>query len=89
MPNYKKKEDRTNMLMFNNLPVLNHKATFYNNKTKVIKAITFEDVNRCLEKDEAKDLLEDKSAEKELQKLIEDYYQGKIADFEFINWNPD
>lgn len=45
---------RTNLIMFNNLPVLNTKSTFYNKSNKIIKTITFEDVYRCLEKAEAK-----------------------------------
>jgi hypothetical protein len=54
---------RTNLIMFNNLPVLNTKSTFYNKSNKIIKTITFEDVYRCLEKSEAKRMLSNATAE--------------------------
>jgi hypothetical protein len=83
------KPKRTNMVMFNNLPVLNKKATFLNKSTSIVKAITYEDVHRCLEKKDAKQMLVDTHAEKELKRLLEEYYEGKVTKLEFINYNPE
>jgi hypothetical protein len=83
------KQRRTNMVMFNNLPVLQQKSTFYNKNQKIVKALTYEDVNRALEKQEAKSMLESRLAEQEMQALIEKYYGGKVKRLEFINWDAD
>ena len=83
------KQKRTNMVMFNNLPVLNKKATFLNKSTSIVRAVTYEDVHRCLEKKDAKQMLTDTHAEKELKRLLEEYYNAKVTKLEFINYNPE
>ena len=45
---------RTNIIMFNNLPVLREKETYFNKKEKIVKAVSFEEVSRCLQKKEAR-----------------------------------
>jgi hypothetical protein len=49
-PRFKGLGEKTNMVMFKDLPVLHKKSTFYNKNTSVVKTITFEDVYRCLDK---------------------------------------
>ena len=44
---------RSNVVMFLNLPVLNEKTTYYDNRKKIVKAISLSDVMRCLDTDEA------------------------------------
>lgn len=80
---------RTNLVMFNNLPVLNTKSTFYNKSNKIIKTITFEDVYRCLEKSEAKRMLSNATAEQEMEKLLVKYFGGSIQRVEFINYDAE
>ena len=80
---------KTNMLMFNNLPVLNKKQTFYNQNNKIIKAVTWEDIHRGLEKEQSKNLLLDSFAEEELKRLLQTYYEGHIDQLHFINYFPD
>ena len=75
--------------MFRNLPVLNKKSTFYNKSNKIIKAITFEDIYRCLEKTEAKRMLNDTTAEEEMAKLLKEYYGGSMQRVEFINYDTE
>jgi hypothetical protein len=55
----------------------------------VIKAITFDDVYRCLEKNDAKEMLNDTYAEFEMKKLLIKYYGGEINKIEYINYNPE
>jgi len=50
---------RSNMIMFNNLPILYKKSTSYSKKKKIMKAAMYEDVYRCLEKGDAKEMLND------------------------------
>jgi hypothetical protein len=69
---------RTNIVMFNNLPVLHKKTTFYNKSASAVKALTFEDVYRCLDKNEAKVMLNDPYGENELRKLLSKYFNGNI-----------
>lgn len=80
---------RTNLIMFNNLPVLNTKSTFYNKSNKIIKSVTFEDVYRCLEKTEAKRMLSDTTAEQEMERLLVKYYGGAMQKVEFINYDAE
>lgn len=78
---------RTNVVMFDNLPVLHKKATYYKKSPSVVKAITFDDIYRCLEKNDAKAILNDTYAEDELKKLLTKYYGGKINKIEYINYH--
>lgn len=80
---------RSNMIMFNNLPVVNKKPTFYSKSNSIMKAITYEDVYRCLEKTEAKKMLSDTTAEEEMTKLLTEYYGGAIRGVEFINYDAE
>ena len=80
---------RTNLLMFRNLPIFSKKNTFYNKTSKFIKAVTFEDVYRCLEKSEAKKMLTDTTAEAELQKWLKEYFGGSVERVELINYDPE
>ena len=78
---------RSNLIMFNNLPVLHKKSTFYNKNSRIIKAIAFEDIFRCLEKADAKKMLNDPYAEQEMKRLLTEYYGGPIKKVEFINYD--
>lgn len=80
---------RTNMVMFNNLPVLEKKSTFYDKKAHIVKALTYDDVYRCLGKAEAKRKLNDPLAEDELTRLLTEYYGGAMRKVEFINHDPE
>lgn len=78
---------RTNVIMFKDLPVLHKKATFYNKSASNIRAITFDDIYRCLEKNDAKEMLNDTYAENEMKKLLTKYYGGNIDKIEYINYS--
>ena len=44
---------------------------------------------RCLEKGDAKKMLNDSYAEEEMKRLLTEYYGGSINKVEFINYHPD
>jgi hypothetical protein len=53
----------------------------------VVRAITFDDIYRCLEKNDAAEILNDTHAENELKKLLTKYYGGGINKLEYINYH--
>lgn len=44
---------------------------------------------RCLEKADAKKMLNDSYAEEEMKRLLTEYYGGSINKVEFINYHPE
>jgi hypothetical protein len=57
---------RSNHVFYTNLPLLIKKRSYIKEKTDIIKNITFEDIMRCLDKNEAEGLLCDSFAQDEL-----------------------
>ena len=80
---------RSNYLMFEHFPVLNERQTFYDNKKKIVKALTFNDITRCLDSNEAKVMLNDTLGEQEMRKILEKKFQGKIDSLEYHNYRPE
>lgn len=80
---------RTNMIMFNNLPVITKKSSIYSKTAKVFKALTYEDIQRCLQRSDALQILSETYSEREMQRLLVKYFSGKIDKFEFINFNKE
>ena len=70
-----------------NLPLLSKKKTFFS-KTEPVKTILFEDIYRCVDRNEAESLLFDPYAEEELIRHLQDRY-GLIDDSFFINYDVD
>lgn len=80
---------RSNIILFNNLPVLHKKQTTFNKNNKIIKSIRYEDIMRSLDKDEAKDMLTDRYAENEMKRLLLKKFGGSITKLSFIGYRPD
>ena len=76
---------KTNYIFFHNLPLLVKKRSYIKQSTDIVKNITYEDVMRCLDKNEAESLLLDEFAQNELVKHITDKF-GPLKDFFHINY---
>lgn len=79
---------KSNMIMFSGLPVLNKKTTMFNKNSRSFKALTFEDIQRCLDRSDAVDLLSDPYAANEMTRLLTQYY-GAVGKVKYINFDPE
>ena len=77
----------SNHVFFMNLPLLVKKRSYLKQSTEIIKNVTFEDVMRCLDKNESEQLLNNQFAEEELTRHLTDKF-GPIKDFFHINYDP-
>ena len=69
------------------MPLLVKKRSYIKEKTDIIKNITFEDIMRCLDKNEAEGLLCDTFAQEELIDHLKKQY-GPVKNMFHINYNP-
>ena len=56
---------------------------------KTLQAITFDDIYKCKDKESAIRMLTSPYAEDEVSRLLEDYYQGKVEKFLYLNYDPN
>jgi hypothetical protein len=56
--------------MFSNLPVLQKKAATFKKSSAAYRAVAFEDIQRCLDKSSAVDMLSDPYATEEVSRLL-------------------
>ena len=80
---------RSNLIMFSGLPVLLKKATVFKKNSGAYKALAFEDLQRCLDRSEAVDMLSDPYAAAEMTKLLTQYYGGSVGNLQYINFDPE
>jgi hypothetical protein len=78
---------RSNHVFYTNLPLLVKKRSYLKQTTDIIKNITFEDIMRCLDKNEAENLLCDPFSQDELASHLTAQY-GPIKDIFHINYSP-
>jgi hypothetical protein len=74
-------------VFYTNLPLLVKKRSYIKQTTDIIKNITFEDIMRCLDKNEAENLLCDPFSQDELASHLTAQY-GPIKDIFHINYSP-
>jgi|LauGreDrversion4_2_1035121.scaffolds.fasta_scaffold768190_1 hypothetical protein len=70
-----------------NLPLLSKKRSYLKQSTDIVKNVTFEDIIRCLDKNEAESLLLDPFASDELKSHLTTMY-GPLRDQFHINYKP-
>ena len=70
-----------------NLPLLSKKRSYLKQSTDIVKNVTFEDIIRCLDKNEAESLLLDPFASDELKSHLTAMY-GPLRDQFHINYKP-
>jgi hypothetical protein len=70
-----------------NLPLLSKKRSYLKQSTDIVKNVTFEDIIRCLDKNEAETLLLDQFASDELKQHLTTMY-GPLRDMFHINYKP-
>jgi hypothetical protein len=70
-----------------NLPLLSKKRSYLKQSTDIVKNVTFEDIIRCLDKNEAETLLMDHFASDELKSHLTSMY-GPLRDMFHINYKP-
>lgn len=75
--------------MFSGLPVLHKKTTMFKKNSRAYKALAFEDIQRCLDRSEAVDMLSDPYAAMEMTRLLTQYYGGKVGKLQYINFDPE
>lgn len=80
------KPKRTNQVMFTGLPVLQEIKTSYQTK-RVTRAITYEEVQRQNQRAKAISMLNDPLAETELTNLLQKYFDAKVTQLRYINFN--
>ncbi len=78
---------KSNHVFYMNLPLLSKKRSYLKQSTDIVKNITFEDIVRCLDKNEAESLLLDKFAADELKSHLTTMY-GPLRDMFHINYRP-
>lgn len=54
---HKSEISKTNYVMFHDMPLLQKKRTYFD--SNIVKNVTYEDIYRCIEKEEAESLLLD------------------------------
>jgi hypothetical protein len=78
--------EKTNYILYHNLPLLVRKRSYLNQQTEIVKNITFEEVARSLDRAEAEALLHDPFAQDELLRHLQAKF-GPIDQFFHINYN--
>ena len=77
--------EKTNYVFYSNMPLLVKKRSYLKQSTEIIKNVTYEDVMKCLDKNEAESILLDPLAKDEVHTHIEKNF-GKIQEIFFINY---
>lgn len=77
----------SNHVFYTNLPLLNKKRSYLQEKTEIVKNVTFEDVMRCLDKQEVAQMLADPFAEQELLAHLQSRF-GPVRELFHVNYNP-
>ena len=75
---------KTNHIFYSNLPLLVKKRS-YLKETDIVKNITYDDIRRCLDNNEAENLLLDPYAQDELKNHLQEKF-GKIKEMFHINY---
>lgn len=76
---------KSNHIFYTNLPLLVKKRSYIKQSTDIVKNITYEDIMRCLDKNEAEQLLHDSFAQDELVRHLTQKY-GSIKEMFHINY---